>query len=628
MSNEGSLLRLFKSEYFSLNLLLYYLQRRTEPGVHAYLVNMLHTVDLVQVEFYLPQLLNLTLHRPDSAGLERFFQLAAAKRHSFALKLYWYLQAAEADGLSSQSNQLEHLIQDIEMIVVNGQKPEKLPFTEVPPRLLEIDIPEEEPELSNRKAFRAEYFGFQQKFGTTLCKLSIALTPQPEDLRLAILQTCVTNINMWLDDTRHRFNAANSHSLYAQRLFRGVHLPFNFKIGEPGRCEQVLRILPEESFCFKTKARVPYKITFETIEVDEADPISDREAEPTETTEALSPELIGALPYAEEVVENYEEAKFAGFQEYVAEAQIHPTEEAAGPELTRVQSEVEWVDPWGEPFVECKERLRKASPFGRYSSWKLRMMIVKGHDDLRQELLAMQFIGSVYEIFRNANLKLWLQPYEIMIISNNAGLIEFVPDTQSLDGIKKNCRRYTSLLGFFKECWGADFEEAQKNFVESMAGYSLICYLLNIKDRHNGNILLDRHGHILHIDFGFMLTNSPGNMGFESAPFKLTMEMLEVMGGYEGELFHYYKVLLFQGFIELRKHADNLVLLVEMMYPGEKLPCFTDRERVLGELKERFMLNKTEDTCLASVDALVSSAAGNWRTNKYDSFQRLTNGIV
>eukprot|EP00967_Tisochrysis_lutea_P111870 scaffold176222_cov29-Tisochrysis_lutea.AAC.10 len=50
-----------------------------------------------------------------------------------------------------------------------------------------------------------------------------------------------------------------------------------------------------------------------------------------------------------------------------------------------------------------------------------------------------------------------------------------------------------------------------------------------IKDRHNGNILLAADGSVVHIDFGFLLSNSPGkNIGFESAPFKLTREWVEV----------------------------------------------------------------------------------------------------
>ena len=54
------------------------------------------------------------------------------------------------------------------------------------------------------------------------------------------------------------------------------------------------------------------------------------------------------------------------------------------------------------------------------------------------------------------------------------------------------------------------------------------CFVSQVKDRHNGNLLLDEEGHIIHIDFGFMLSNSPGGVNFESAPFKLTRELLEV----------------------------------------------------------------------------------------------------
>jgi hypothetical protein len=52
-------------------------------------------------------------------------------------------------------------------------------------------------------------------------------------------------------------------------------------------------------------------------------------------------------------------------------------------------------------------------------------------------------------------------------------------------------------------------------------------HAVQIKDRHNGNILVDEAGHLVHIDFGFMLSNSPGGVNFESAPFKLTRELLQ-----------------------------------------------------------------------------------------------------
>lgn len=102
------------------------------------------------------------------------------------------------------------------------------------------------------------------------------------------------------------------------------------------------------------------------------------------------------------------------------------------------------------------------------------------------------------------------------------------------------------------------------------------------------------------------------------------------MGGVDGAMWAYFKASMNLGFIELRKHSEKLIGLVEMLLQtNTKLPCFAaGSNEVLESLRSRFYLGKTDKQCGEHMDQLINESIGNWRTTQYDKFQYNSNGIL
>lgn len=185
-------------------------------------------------------------------------------------------------------------------------------------------------------------------------------------------------------------------------------------------------------------------------------------------------------------------------------------------EETKLDTSQMALKVFGEDSKSKTERIRRNSPYQHLKSWRLLNLIIKAGDDLKQEQFAMQLISTFAQIFKSERLKLLVRPYEVISLGPSYGVLEMITDAITIDRLKQNIYSnydgVSTLADFFKVFYPASMlKKAREKFCLSLAAYSVITYFLQIKDRHNGNILLHRDGYIVHIDFGFFLSHAPGN---------------------------------------------------------------------------------------------------------------------
>lgn len=253
--------------------------------------------------------------------------------------------------------------------------------------------------------------------------------------------------------------------------------------------------------------------------------------------------------------------------------------------------------------------------------------IFKVGDDCRQDVLALQMISAFRGIFHSVGLDVYVFPYRVTATAPGCGVIEVLPNSISRDMLGREA--VNGLYDYFISKYGNEdslrFQKARSNFVKSMAAYSIISFLLQFKDRHNGNIMLDDAGHILHIDFGFCFDIAPGGIKFERAPFKLTTEMMAVMGGStDHQSFKWFEELCVKAFLASRQYCEKLSQIVLLMMDSG-LPCF--KPDTVKHFKQRFVLERSEREAADFMKDLIKKSAGSYSTGVYDQFQLLTNGI-
>lgn len=225
--------------------------------------------------------------------------------------------------------------------------------------------------------------------------------------------------------------------------------------------------------------------------------------------------------------------------------------------------------------IASKQRPRKLSLNG--SDGIPYVFILKGHEDIRQDERVMQLFGLCNTLLTSDSESykrhLNVQKYPAIPLSQNCGLLGFVPNSETLHVLIREYRESRKILlniehrimlqmapdydnltlmqkvevfgyaldnttgqDLYRVLWlksksSESWLERRTNYTRSLGVMSMVGYILGLGDRHPSNLMLDRiTGKIIHIDFGDCFEVAMHREKYpERVPFRLTRMLTYAM---------------------------------------------------------------------------------------------------
>jgi FKBP12-rapamycin complex-associated protein len=257
--------------------------------------------------------------------------------------------------------------------------------------------------------------------------------------------------------------------------------------------------------------------------------------------------------------------------------------------------------------ITSKQRPRKLTIKG--SDGVSYQYVLKGHEDIRQDERVMQLFGLVNTLLsvdsecfkRHLNI----QQYPVIPLSQNSGLLGWVPDSDTLHVLIREYRESRKILlniehrimlqmapdydnltlmqkvevfgyaldnttgqDLYRVLWlksksSEAWLDRRTNYTRSLGVMSMAGYILGLGDRHPSNLMLHRiTGKVIHIDFGDCFEVAMHREKYpEKVPFRLTrmltyaMEVSNIEGSFRTTCEAVMKVL--------RENKESLMAVLE-----------------------------------------------------------------
>ena len=216
--------------------------------------------------------------------------------------------------------------------------------------------------------------------------------------------------------------------------------------------------------------------------------------------------------------------------------------------------------------------------------------------DIRMNLVTMQLYNIIHSFWCDNNFKIKMPLYNVMTTAYNKGLIQLIPNTQTLEEMPiketsgfKNLFGKKSLNKYLILTSGISPEEAYENFINTNVAYSVANFVIGITQRTKKNIHFKKNGEIYYTSFDHILNHYSKNLGDRGVPFIINVTFMDFLKK-NNKLKEYIETFL-NAFLSLRNKSNDLIKLMELLL-SSGLPEISHKS--LTYMEDSFSLNKSE----------------------------------